>query len=235
MLGSIWKSVLAGAVVALLLVGIAVALVATGTLQRFRTEQANAGGPVIVALVLPDQNGVVKPRVVDLYARSATGWTLRSVDPSMSAVLPGTSATTLADAYSFGGGAGLQAAYASATGTKTSAWVTVDGRGLDSILGSSPVSLTLPSDMEVFDGQQLLSFSAGATDTPAALLPYLMDGVEYLRTAEAMSIREQLGDRLVLGLAKAAVETSAAPRSNLSAAQLYAWMASLRPASRPPK
>jgi hypothetical protein len=230
-----WKSMLVGAVVALLLVGIAVALVATGTISRFEHEAASVSGPVLVAIVLPDENGVVKPRVIDTYTRTASGWELRSVDPSMPAVVSGTSAGTLQDAYSFGGGDALDSAYVSAGGTKPSAWVLVDARSLESLLGSGTLPVELPGNVEVFDGGQLYTFSAGSSRIAAARLPQLIDGVAYLGASDALRVREQIGEDVASALPKAAVGAETALSSNLRPAQLQEWLGSLGAPTRAEK
>ena len=235
MRGSVWKSALAGALVAVLLVGLAAALVTTGTLSRFTREAASVSGPVLVTVVLPDENGVVQPRVVDLYTRTASGWELQSVDPSMPAVVSGTSAQTLADAYSFGGGSALDAAYASSTGTKPSAWATVDASGLESLLGSGTVMLDIPASMEVFDGRQLHTFSAGTTQTAVARLPELMDGAAYLSASDSLLVRRQIGELVAAALPGAATHAEGALQSNLRPAQLQEWLTGLGSPTRAEK
>jgi len=235
MRGSFWKSMLVGALAALLLVGIAVALVATGTISRFQREAASVSGPVLVAIVLPDENGVVKPRVIDTYTRTASGWELRSVDPSMPAVVSGTSAGTLQDAYSFGGGNALEAAYASGSGTKPSAWIVVDAKGLESLLSSGTLPVELPANMEVFDGGELYTFSAGSSRIAVARLPQLMDGVAYLGVSDALRVREQIGADVANALPKAAIGAESILTSNLRPAQLQEWLGSLGTPTRAEK
>lgn len=215
-----------GACAGIVVVGVVVVLAVSGVFGPARGDARTARGDALCALVLPDENGVVRPRVIDVVSRTATGWVAVSVSPTLSAVVPGTSGHTLADAYTFGGGSGLLDAYNASGHGRVEHWVTVDAAGWSRLAGTESLSLDIPRHMEVFDGRRLVTFEAGPASVPASEAAVLLDGVDYLDPSDAARVREQVG-RLLLGFLSSGSAGSFA-QSDLSAPALRDWTGDLK-------
>jgi hypothetical protein len=198
-------------------------VVATGHGPIERADTA-ARGPVLVALVLPDESGVELPRVIDVYQRSPGGWRIESVSPAQPAVVSGTSGRTLADAYTYGGGAGLAQAYSARSGMAIAGWVVVDGAAWSGLVGGATVPIDVPAHIEVFDGLRLIAFEQGPALITAEQTKPLLDGARYLSASDERAVREAIGDRLGALLTSAGRQNLSALRSNLHRAQLTGWL-----------
>ena len=228
-----WRVALIGGLLGLVAVAAVVALAMSGVLATgAQRAQASADGPVLVALVLPDATGANLPRVIDLYTRVNGKLTLTSIDPQQAATVAGTSAKTLADAYTFGGGAALVNAYAKITHTDAPAWVVVGQDAWSTLHGRAPMTVRVPAPMEVFDGSRLYSYSRSTTEVPVPEMRRVLDGAAFLSHALRQNIREQLGDSLVDSLVHAGAAHQSELRTNLSDEDLKAWLAILGPAVR---
>ena len=219
------RAALIGAILALVVVGVVVALALTGSLPLGATP-GTANGPVAVALVLPDAKGTVVVRAIDVYARSGSGWSVRSVAPTASVVVPGTGGSSLSDAYSFGGGDGLAGALRQ-TGQAVTSWVIVDQSGWNALRAHDPLSITLASSVEVFDGSQLLSFEKGTASVPATQTPELFDGAAFFTTEADRALRQQVGAGLVSSLRSATPGATSFVHSDLTPPVLNAWLGGL--------
>ena len=230
---STWRVALVGGLLGLLAVAGVVTLAMSGVLGTgAQRAQASADAPVLVALVLPDAAGANLPRVIDLYTRANGKLTLTSVDPEHAATVPGTSGKTLADAYTYGGGAALAKAYAQLNHTDEPAWVVIGQDAWGALRGGAPVTIDIPAPMEVFDGRQLYSYSKGTTDVPVAQVRHVLDGADFLSRDLRRSVRAQLGDGLATSLARTKTAHGVELRTNLSDEDLTAWLAILGPAVR---
>jgi len=230
---STWRVALLGGVLGLVTVAVVVGLVLFGVVRTgAKRAQASAEEPVLVALALPNADGVNVPRAIDLYARVNGTLTLTAVDPGQAATVSGTSAKTLADAYTFGGGAALADAYALSGSAAAPAWVVVGQDPWNALRGGTPVELNIPAPLDVFDGTRLYSYSQGTVDVPVAEVRHVLDGAEFLSHALRQNIREQLGDSLVESLVSAGAAHRIELRTNLSDEDLSAWFAILGPAVR---
>ncbi|MDR3687702.1 MAG: hypothetical protein P4L93_12190 [Coriobacteriia bacterium] len=223
---------LIGAGLAVFTVAVAAVLLATGVVSLPKSPQTAAQGPVLVALVLPDESGVQVPRVLDVYTRTQSGWSIASVLPTLPAVVSGTSGGTLADAYVFGGGDALASAYSAGHPTPVSAWVVVDQTGWDQLAGSTPISIELPAHMEVFDGAQLTVFEQGPASVPATQTGALLNGASYLSTLNSGLVRSRIGDVLAGQLSRARPQDVDALKSSLDRTTLAAWLGGLGTARR---
>lgn len=226
------KAVLFGALAALVVVGVVVGIVLLGVLPSGSSSDVPADGAVAVALVLPDQDGVITLRVLDVYNPSGGNWSIRSVSPTTAAVVSGTSGTSLADAYSYGGGDALAEALSTQAGLPVSGWVTVDLRAWEALRGNAPFEMDLASDIAVFDGRQLHSFGSGRVTVSSAQTPRLLDGASFLNASESRDIRVQVGDVLRSSLASAGPEALSGVRSSWSGSALREWAKSLSAANR---
>jgi hypothetical protein len=223
-----------GAGLAVMAVAVAVVLVATGVINPTRTVNAPVDGPVLVALVLPNEAGVLQPRVLDLYSRTATGWVVSSVSPTLPAVVSGTSGNTLADAYTFGGGSALVTASSQSGQRPASSWLVVDPAAWARLTGAKVLPFDLPAHMEVFDGRQLVPFEQGTTTVPADETALLLDGAQYLPEEQSEIVRKQVGDGLASALGKASDVGAIGLSSDLSSNRLAAWVRELGTPRRAP-
>jgi len=175
-----------------------------------------------VALVAaaPDENGDVVAQIVALVDVKAA--TLEPVSPATEVTLPGTTYGTLADAYPFGGGAGVAEALARATGGPTPAYVAVDAASLRNVVAEAGgVRITLPAEMAVFDGETLYTFAPGATTLTADELGAVFKGAPYLTDAQRSQLDAELAGMLATLLAEwpdglAAASDTGAIDTNLS-------------------
>ncbi len=220
-------AVLVGALVGVLALGGAFVL-----LQR-----ANVGEPlfsrrgetgVLLALVLPDAAGRQAARVIVYYPPGGGRGVV--IDPRTTSVIPGTSANTLGDALTFGGGASLSKAYAELTGVAAPSWVIVGETGWKR-LARAGVSLRLPRPVDVFNGTELVSFPSGEVAVQAEDLGTLLGGIDALAPSDRLA---------VLGDAAAALQRSVASAtdsegldSDLPVARLRSWVSALATRSIP--
>lgn len=222
-----WRVVVVGAVMGVVAVAAFVVAALTGVLPGARPVAVPLDQPVLVMLVMPDANGVVVPRVIDLYSPLGAVTQLRSVDPSMPATVAGTTAQTLAEAYSYGGGGGVASAYATGAGVTQPAWVVIGPDAWLALVPGASLRLDLPSDMQVFDGTRLYAFSAGSGDVPTAETAQLFDGAAYLAADQQSSLRSQVGDAMESALASATPAQAANVQSAFPAGELQTWIGSL--------
>ena len=225
------RAALIGAAIAILLVAGFVAAVALHVIP-VGTQGQKSAEAVAVAFVLPGSDGVVAPRTLDIYSRTGSGYAVRSVSPMTPAQVPGTGGTTLADAYSFGGGDGLMSALNSTRGDAIDGWVIVDASTWLRLHGSAPVAFELPSQVEVFDGKRLYSFSEGHASVPADQLPELLQGAGYLSASENAAVRKQAGDLLREALAAGGSTSAGLVRSDLNKDVLAQWLSGTGSARR---
>lgn len=189
------RAVLIGGVLGLVCVIAVFAAVATGVFSAAENGTAT-DGPILVALVLPDADGVRTLRSLELYARKGESMRITSIDPLTEATVPGTSATNLAGAYAFGGGDGLAMAYAESADGVVPTWIAVDPDAWGKLMGSTVVKLRLDNGIDVFDGTRLYSYPAGAVSVPAGEIAQVMNGAEFVDAKERKALREGVGEVL---------------------------------------
>lgn len=228
MVTSTWRTIAIGAGAGLLVVVIVGFMAMAGLLSGSAGQAAAPAGPVLVMLVMPDAEGVFVPRTIDLYTPLGEFTTVRSIDPSSAASVSGTTAQTLADAYSFGGGAAVAAAFAGTENAAAPGWVVVRPEAWRALVGSDTVHLDLPRDMQVFDGAQLYAYPSGPYELPTDQTPQLLDGASFLSAVDGKSVREQLGDVLASRLASASPSDVAMLQSPFKVAALEKWLNTIR-------
>jgi len=229
-----WRAVLVGGILGLLAVGGFVAAVALGLVPGTHDHSVQAAeGPVLLALVLPDPEGVSTVRAIEVFERAGGELRTSPIDPLTSATVPGTSATTLAEAYAFGGGEGLASAYTQLNGGTVPVWVVVEPQGWDSLMGAGAIAVTIPADIEVFDGKQLYSYAAGDTSFPANEAAQVMSGAAYLSPTDRAVLREAVGDQLVPALAANGLTSESGIATNLDAEALAIWLSAVKSATIP--
>lgn len=217
------------AVLAIVVVAaVVVALVATGRIGSTGVAAEDLSRVLLVGAAA-DENGDVVAQIVAIADVSGSAATLEPVSPAAQVTIPGTTYDTLADAYPFGGGAGVAAALARLQGADPLPYVALDARTLAAALeAEGSVKLDLPAPMSVFDGDELFTLSSGTrTLRPAEVAavfkgaPYLADPVRADLDAELATLLAQL----VTGTAHEDVDTDlsadayAALQSSLAAAR----------------
>ena len=150
---------------------------------------------VVVALVLPDENGVALPRViwrgsVRSTAPGTSSSELAHLDPLAPAQVPDTSYGFLRDTYSFGGGRGL--ARAGAPDAISPAFLILGPEAWVELTAGGRVALDIPSQIDVYDGTRLLTFPVGTSLLSGEEVSALLNGADYLEANERAAIREQL-------------------------------------------
>ncbi len=229
---SMGRVIVVGGLMGLVVVVVVVALVVTGVIPGSDSGRRPIEGPVLVALVLPDEKGASTVRVLDVYTPGPGGMTVRSVDPSQSAQAAGTTASTLAEVYSYGGGDALATAFAKETTASTPpTWVIIGPKQWRELAGTDPLSLQLPAPMSVYDGARLYSYRAGVVEVPPQEVDKVLDGAAYLDAAQNLIVREQVGDAVARRLVRA---DAASLRSDAAAEQLTAWLATIGTPARQP-
>ncbi len=193
--GGFGRSLLLGVLFGLLLVAVVV-----GYLLWRGLEHSATAGPddVVLMLVLPDEDGIVLPRIVDRYrADDPSG---EHIDPRLEAEIPGTSYTQLRDAFTFEGPAGVVSAVAGSAKVMPS-YVVVDAEGFARLMGDAPITIEVPAHMEVFDGTRLRTFEQGSAEITPADVTALFLGSQYLDAEERESVRVQVGEAMAARIA----------------------------------
>ena len=153
-----------------------------------------------VALIAaaPDDTGAVVAQVVTVLDLSGAQTQVSFVSPATPVAITGTTYQTLADAYPFGGGAGVADAYARAIGGDAPAYLAVGPDALArAVEAAGGVTLTLPADIAVFDGETLYTFPAGEGTFSADELGAVFKGAPYLTEGERASLDAELGHALI--------------------------------------
>ena len=199
------------------LVGLLVVAVGAGYLYyRMRTELQTAGADdVIVVLALPDDQGVVLPRVID----RVTDGEVESVDPLTTATVPGTSYNVLRETYPFSGAEGLAAALAD--GQTRPSYVVFEADAWEALAGDTTIVIDVPEQMDVFDGQAMYTFREGEQELDADEIAPLLNGADYVSEESREQIRTQLGEALLEMIAADGIGQA---DTDLSAEELNTWL-----------
>jgi hypothetical protein len=224
-----WRAVLVGALLAVLVVAGLAAAFALGVVPGAADRTAQASdGPVLVALVLPDADGITVVRVLTVFERAGDVLRATAVDPLTSATVPGTSATTLAEAYSFGGGAGVANAYAQLNGARDLPWVVVTPKGWTKLTSTAEIPVTIPADIEVFDGTELYSYAREATGFPAPEVDKVMNGAAHLSDTERAVLRDATGSALTAALVREGAQPGPGVETNMEPEEFAVWLSAAK-------
>lgn len=219
------KAALVGGAVALVCIVAFAAAVFLGVVPTAADKTAAVDkSSMLVAVVLPDSDGVLTVRSLDRYEHVDGPLRISSVDPLADAMVPGTSASTLADAYKFGGGDGLAAAYAQGADVEKPGWLIVGPGAWADLIGETSVSVHLNTNIEVFDGTELYSYPEGTATVSAAQIPQLMNGATYLDAAGRRTVREAIGDALTPVLLRSETLNVDGIDTNLITEQWDVWL-----------
>ncbi|MBN1193181.1 MAG: hypothetical protein JXA36_05785 [Coriobacteriia bacterium] len=181
------------AVVALVvLIAVAAALYLTGRLGPTGVAAEDLSRVLLVAAA-PDETGDVVAQIIAIADVSGSATTLEAVSPAASVTIPGTTYGTLADAYPFGGGAGVASALARARGGDSLPYVALNAAALTAALEEAGgVRITLPAPMSVFDGENLFTLSAGAQTLDPAEVGAVFKGAPYLEARDRTELDAEL-------------------------------------------
>lgn len=172
------RAALVGALVGVLVVLAVAAAARYGLLTRVASLQRSQEAGTLVTLVLPAEDGVLTPRVIVYYPPgSSAGYV---IDPKKLVAQQGAGAQSLADAYAFGSGDGLAAAYAEAAGIPTPKWLIVYPGAWSQLAAGRSITVTLPVPLEVFNGVELVSFPAGPVAIDASQTPLVLSGTDHV-------------------------------------------------------
>jgi hypothetical protein len=153
---------------------------------------------VLFVAAAPDEEGAVLAQVICVVDITATPVTIMPVSPETSATIPGTSYNRLADAYAFGGGAGTARALAAAAGGEPLPYVALaPGALAAAIEAAGPVTMALPADMSVFDGETLYTFAEGEQSLSADEVLAVFKGAPYLESADRDRLDAELASALM--------------------------------------
>ncbi|TLM83737.1 MAG: hypothetical protein FDZ75_07495 [Actinobacteria bacterium] len=212
---------LVGALLGLIAIVVVAFLVRANILTPAKQSQSEHG--TLVALVLPAEDGVQVPRVVLYYPPGTAAPTV--VDPSVEASVQGTSANRLADAYSFGGGAGLARAYAELEKMPTPVWIVIDAPTWTKLAEKDRYNVTLAQQVDVFNGVDLVSFPTGDVSVNASDTVALLQGADHLVKTERAGVLSAVAVALQDMLAARAAAVS--PVTDAKESEYAAWSATL--------
>ncbi len=192
----------------LVLAGVAV------TIFGGRSNGQTAESDVLVILVLPGEDGVVLPRTIDRHQVSDGALQIESLDPMSTVTIPGTGFNLLRDIYPFEGPAGLAEGVSS--DSPRPAYVVLDDKDLDVLAAESSLGVQLPTQIDVFDGEQMFTFPQGQMSLDGKQMVAMLKGIEYLETPDRTAVTEQLGREIarvlgIVGLPHGEVVTDLSP------------------------
>lgn len=198
----------AGAVRRGLLAGLAAVLVIAAGVAYLRLsgnrlpfERARDIDAVLLVVGLPDENGDVVAQciaVADLARR-----TVSSIDPSTRVTIPGTTYSSLRDAYPFGGGDGVARAVAGLRGEEPMPWIALGPDAVFHVLGrTGQFGVQIDEPMSVFDGERLYEFPAGIVMVGTVKdLRAVLNGSAYLSPSARRHVLESVAAGIVDAIA----------------------------------
>jgi hypothetical protein len=205
-----WYGALAAVVVVVIAgVGGYVYLESSGALGKQKTLERAA-----VVFSSTAEDGAQLAQVIALVTDG--GAKLEFIDPTTTATVPGTSYTKLGDAYPFGGAKAVAEALAARAGGPV-AYVDVPEKAWASVIASGGVGVSLPRQIEVFDGTRMASFRAGESTVTAGDVPLLLQGAVYLSPLQRAAVIRQVGVPSLRGLGTAPAELADAMETDLGA------------------
>ena len=217
-----WLHVIAGiSVFILVLAGVAVTIIGG------RTNGQPPESDVLLILVLPGEDGIVLPRTIDRYQFEDGAAQVRSLDPLSTVTIPGTGFDLLRDIYPFEGPTGL-AEWVSA-GSSLPSYVVLDAEDLGVLAAESELTVQIPIQMDVFDGEQMFTFPQGSMALDATQISAMLRGVEYLESADRLAITREMG-REIAGALGASGLPHGEVETNLSLDEYQRWTSGLESA-----
>lgn len=172
---------------------------------------------VLIVAASPDERGDVVGQIIVIADVTEKPAALEAVSPALAVSIPGTTYDTLADAYPFGGGAGVADALARACDEVALPYVALSAEELaGAVDAAGGITVALPADMSVFDGTDLFTFERGEQTLSAAELHAVLKGAPYLADGERERLDASLAEGLAGVLASEQDALTGATRTNLS-------------------
>lgn len=153
----------------------------------------------LVMLIAGDEEGVPGPLLIADV--DVADWSVTVIDPSTAATIPGTSFETVFDAYAFSGGEGVADAIGEAADANLYYVAVPEATVIAWADELGPIDLELPSDMDIFTGDSLLTLYAGRESVYGEELRWVLNGAAYLGEPEAADVREQVAEAVLRMLA----------------------------------
>jgi len=214
-----WKSVTFGALIALIVVAAAVAGGTYYLRHVQRDTPLTAGDEVVLVFVSSAPDGAGVAGLIEVVGNGA----MKDVSPDTTVTVPGTSYSRLADAYVFGGGAGVSSALGNGPAGERRPYVVVPGTVWQRLVDASDgVHVTMPRAITEFDGSHLSNLPSGEQTLTAPGVGSLLRSLAYLSPAERTSLRTSLAVQLGALVARDA-SVAQAVESDLSVPVVEAW------------
>ncbi|MHB8050915.1 MAG: hypothetical protein ACYDHQ_06815 [Coriobacteriia bacterium] len=184
---------------------------------------------VLLVGAAADENGDVVAQIVAIADVSGAAVTLEPVSPAMSVTIPGTTYDTLADAYPFGGGAGVATSLARAEGGDPLPYVALSASALDAALEQEgSVTLTLPAPMSVFDGEELFTLASGTRTLTPAEVAAVFKGAPYLEPGDRTELDAELAGLFAELVSTTSYEDAGTDLTEAAYAALQSSLAAMR-------
>jgi hypothetical protein len=214
------KSVLVGAILALVLVAV---LGAGGYLYSRSVGGITDIRPqdrVVLIFESPAEDGATVAALITVVADGR----MRDVSPDTKVTIPGTSYTRLGDAFVFGGGAAVARALGNSRQGGRVAFVSVpESEWRAAIEASRGVEVNVRDKVTVFDGQKLTTIPAGKQKLSADSVAALLRGLSYVSPTQSQIVRRELERQLASALASRPPSAELLD-SSLSPAALGLWL-----------
>ncbi len=159
---------------------------------------------VLIMAATPDDTGALVAQVIAEADLTQSPAVIASIEPSLTVTIPGVTYDALQDAYAFGDGRAVAEAYAGAQkgATEPLPYIAVPAEALYDAVGvAGGITVTVPAQMNVFDGERLFTFEPGEMTITAEELPALLRGAPYLQPRERAQLQEDLAVELARLLA----------------------------------
>ena len=220
-----WKSAIAGALVAVLIVATIAAGAFYYVTHARRVTPLSGSDEVVLVFASSAPDGASVAGLVSIVAQGR----LRDVSPDTTVTVPGTSFSRLSDAYVFGGGAGVSRALGRQQSGSLRPYVVIPSEVWRHMVDASGgLLVTVPTEVTEFDGSRLSTIRAGEQTLTAEAVGSVLRSLSYVPPDEQSTLRGALEQRLAALL----VRESSAPnalQSNLSPSVLDAWRTQVLP------
>ncbi len=196
---SVKRSILVGALLAVLLVG---SLVGWAVWQRSYVPYESARR-VLLIVAWPGEDGTVGARVVQVLSIEDGEVLVEPVDAATRVVVPGTNYDTLFDTYAFGGGVAVSRAVREIRRDEARLpFLVIDDELWRSLVPSKSVEVDLRESVDVFTGTRLHTFEAGTVALDGEGICLLLNGADYFADADRAAVLRQVAP--IVGQAVAA-------------------------------
>lgn len=191
--GGLGRSLAVGALLGILAVAAALAalLVGSGRVTLDWLEEPEPPSQLLVVAVTEDPDGVAVAGIV--WRVSAAG-DVEVLDPYLEVSIPGTTYSSLRDAYAFGGGEAVAQAYADASGSPALEWVVLPATEWQATVAEAGgVQVTVPESTNVFIADELYVIDQGEQTLGGDEVAALVSAEASVDEAVARRVNEGVG------------------------------------------